>query len=270
MSEPLREEDPLRLIRERLNQIRPDADCCDCTAMNRCPIWLTARGLQCTRAELQAALGDQAAQPGLSGSGTIPDGADQSKPEPAAPELLPCPFCGDEAIYGYNCASRIAHVFCQKCGGRSRDCDSREEARRVWNLPRRHPANKDQTLSELLKLVFKEYWEGVILHQVENPVSFGTYCERFAPPEVRNYLTKKPLEIVKRWNSQQHVPPEANWLCIVEEGDNFWHARIGSIFKEGIVVTGRQNSIAYTWEDIAKYAFRWSTDRKNWKPCELP
>lgn len=54
-------------------------------------------------------------------------------------KLLPCPFCGGEAIYCHvkRLSDPYYHAFkaqCSKCGAENRfKCDTKEEAADAWN-----------------------------------------------------------------------------------------------------------------------------------------
>lgn len=177
-------------IIRRLAECDHNNGICGCSAAGTCPLSHRGARSRCTRAELQAALGDQAAQPGLSGSGsgTIPDRANQSKP--TAPDLLPCPFCGrsaaviDERNGGWQ-------IICTNCPGGGPPFIEKQDAVTAWN---RRPPSAEKTLEELLELVFAKYRYQILTYPVKDPVSFGTYCERFAPPEVRKYLTSPKID----------------------------------------------------------------------------
>lgn len=54
------------------------------------------------------------------------------QPNPALPDLLPCPFCGGEAeVERKGTARRSAIVFCEDCGARLESNES--GAGRLWN-----------------------------------------------------------------------------------------------------------------------------------------
>jgi Lar family restriction alleviation protein len=68
-------------------------------------------------------------------------------------KLLPCPFCGGEAILHHNGLTEKDHVTCLDCCCRTKDSITKEEAIKQWNT--RKPMER---IIERLKEKEKQRW----------------------------------------------------------------------------------------------------------------
>ena len=84
-------------------------------------------------------------------------------------KLLPCPFCGGEAILHHNGLTEKDHVTCLDCYCRTKDSITKEEAIKQWNT--RKPMER---IVERLEEKKQEYLEGFRVHQ-ENEL-YGVAC----------------------------------------------------------------------------------------------